>query len=155
MLYQEQFKSLRHLRMIPILRGASVLMSVVMLLALAPVCRAQGSAVPDNIESIDVPPIPSSLPGQLAPYSSVYGLPLAGWDMEKHEILLKGISNSTWISRVNGPAAKPFPTGIYIRSSGIYDVYFQPQEKYLAYTRDAGGNESFSSTCTTLLAGQA
>jgi len=129
--------------MISILRGASALMIVVMLVALTPVCRAQGSAVPDNIESIGVPPVPSTLPGQLAPYSSVYGLPLAGWDMEKHEILLKGISNSSWISRINAPAAKPFPTGIYIRSSGIYDVYFQPQGKYLAYTRDTGGNETF------------
>jgi dipeptidyl aminopeptidase/acylaminoacyl peptidase len=140
---QEQLKSSTRLRMITVLRGASALMTVVMLVALLPVCRAQGSAVPDNIESIGVPPIPSSLPGELAPYSAVYGLPLAGWDLEKHEILLKGISNNTWISRVGAPAAKALPTGIYIRSSGIYDVYFQPQGKYLAYTRDTGGNETF------------
>jgi dipeptidyl aminopeptidase/acylaminoacyl peptidase len=140
---QEQLKSSTRLRMITVLRGASALMTVVMLVALLPVCRAQGSAVPDNIESIGVPPIPSSLPGELAPYSAVYGLPLAGWDLEKPEILLKGISNNTWISRVGAPAAKALPTGIYIRSSGIYDVYFQPQGKYLAYTRDTGGNETF------------
>lgn len=96
-----------------------------------------------NIEAIGVPPIPDSLPRELAPYSSVYGLPLAGWDFEKREILLKGISNSTWVSRVTSPGAKALPTMIYIRESGIYDVYFQPQGKYLAYTRDTGGNETF------------
>jgi dipeptidyl aminopeptidase/acylaminoacyl peptidase len=34
-------------------------------------------------------------------------------------------------------------SSIYIQSSGIYDIYFQPQAKYLAYTRDANGDESF------------
>ena len=37
----------------------------------------------------------------------------------------------------------PETSAIYIQSSGIYDIYFQPQGKYLAYTRDANGNESF------------
>jgi Tol biopolymer transport system component len=32
---------------------------------------------------------------------------------------------------------------IYIQSPGIYDVYFQPQYKYLAYTKDTDGNENF------------
>ena len=101
--------------------------------------QAQGK----NIEAVGVPPIPDSLPRELAPYSSVYGLPLAGWDFEKHEILLKGISSTSWISRVSSPGAKPLPTLIYIPSNGVYDVYFQPQGKYLAYTRDTGGNETF------------
>jgi len=96
-----------------------------------------------NIETIGVTPVPASLARELAPYSSVYGLPLAGWDFEKHEILLKGISSTTWISRVSSPGAKALPTLIYIPSNGIYDVYFQPQGKYLAYTRDTGGNETF------------
>ncbi len=96
-----------------------------------------------NIEAVGVPPVPASLARDLSPYSSVYGLPLAGWDFEKHEILLKGISNTTWISRVSSPGAKALPTLIYIPSNGIYDVYFQPQGKYLAYTRDTGGNETF------------
>src|SRR5260370_9998713 len=60
-----------------------------------------------------------------------------------HEILLKGIYKTNWISRVSSPGAKALPKLIYIRSSGIYDVYFQPQSKYLAYTRDTGGNETF------------
>ncbi len=96
-----------------------------------------------NIEALGVPPVPASLARELSPYSSVYGLPLAGWDFEKHEILLKGISSTTWVSRVSSPGAKAVPTLIYIPSSGIYDVYFQPQGKYLAYTRDNGGNETF------------
>src|SRR5205085_10385147 len=49
----------------------------------------------------------------------------------------------TWISLVNSPGAAQQASSIYIQSSGIYDVYFQPQRKYLAYTRDTSGNETF------------
>jgi dipeptidyl aminopeptidase/acylaminoacyl peptidase len=96
-----------------------------------------------NIEAIGVPPIPASLAKEVAPYKNIYGLPLAGWDFEKRQILLKGLSSVTWISRVSSPGATPQPSSIYIQSSGIYDVYFQPQGKYLAYTRDAAGTEIF------------
>jgi dipeptidyl aminopeptidase/acylaminoacyl peptidase len=96
-----------------------------------------------NIEAVGVPPVPASLARELAPYSSVYGLPLAGWDSERRETLLKGLSSVTWVSRVSSPGMKPQPSLIYIRENGIYDLYFQPQGKYLAYTRDAGGNEAF------------
>src|SRR5439155_16327427 len=51
-------------------------------------------------------------------------------------------SSLTWISRVSSPGTIP-QTSIYIQSNGVYDVYFQPQGKYLAYTRDAEGNETF------------
>jgi dipeptidyl aminopeptidase/acylaminoacyl peptidase len=128
--------------------GGYALRSIVAFLALL-LITSQGLAQTDvispgkNIESVGVPPVPASLAHELSPYSSVYGLPLAGWDFEKREILLKGISSSTWISRVSSPGAKALPTLIYIPSNGIYDVYFQPQGKYLAYTRDAGGNETF------------
>ncbi len=40
------------------------------------------------------------------------------------------------------PAAFPKPL-ITIPVGGIYDVYFQPQGKYLIYNKDVGGNESF------------
>lgn len=96
-----------------------------------------------NVEAVGVPPIPASLAREIQPYNSPYGLPVAGWNPFKREIWLKGLSSVTWISRVASPGATPETSAIYIQSSGIYDIYFQPQGKYLAYTRDANGNESF------------
>jgi dipeptidyl aminopeptidase/acylaminoacyl peptidase len=96
-----------------------------------------------NIEAIGVPPIPASLVREIQPYTTIYGLPLAGWDDEKRELRLKGLSSAAWISRVKSPGAVPEISSIYLQSSGIYDIYFQPQGKYLAYTRDESGNESF------------
>jgi dipeptidyl aminopeptidase/acylaminoacyl peptidase len=96
-----------------------------------------------NIETIGVPPIPTSLARELAPYRGAYGLPLAGWNPEKREIWLKGLSSVAWVSRVKTPGSTPETSSIYIQSNGIYDFYFQPQNKYLAYTRDANGNEQF------------
>ncbi len=106
---------------------------------------AQGDQISPgkNIEVLGVPLIPASLAREVEPYANSYGLPLAGWSVEKHEILLKGISSVTWISRVSSPGTTPQTSSIYIQSSGIYDVYFQPQGKYVAYTRDVGGDETF------------
>lgn len=105
---------------------------------------AQGQISPGkNIESIGVPAIPTSLAREVAPYSNIYGLPLAGWNPQRREIWLKGFSSVGWISRVGSPGSTPETSSIYIRSSGIYDFYMQPQGKYLAYTRDANGDESF------------
>jgi dipeptidyl aminopeptidase/acylaminoacyl peptidase len=96
-----------------------------------------------NLEVLGVPPIPKSLAKAVQPYSQAYGLPLAGWDPTKREIWLKGISSATWVSRIKEPGAPPAASTIYIQSSGIYDIYFQPKGKYLAFTRDAEGNETF------------
>ncbi len=106
---------------------------------------AQGDSVNPgkNIEVLGVPPIPASLARAVQPYTNIYGLPLAGWDPTGREIWLKGLSNVTWISRVKTPGASPETTSIYIQANGIYDIYVQPQGKYLAYTRDANGNEAF------------
>lgn len=105
---------------------------------------AQGFvAIDKNLEVLGVPPVPSSLAKEVAPYSQVYGLPLAGWDPQKKEIWLKGLSSATWISRVKSQNGSPETSSIYIQSPGIYDIYFQPQDKYLAYTRDTEGNETF------------
>jgi dipeptidyl aminopeptidase/acylaminoacyl peptidase len=99
--------------------------------------------VDKNIEVQGVPPVPASLAAEVAPYSQIYGLPLAGWDPIKREIWLKGLSSVTWISSVKSPGASPETSSIYIQSPGIYEVYFQPQYKYLAYTKDTDGNENF------------
>jgi dipeptidyl aminopeptidase/acylaminoacyl peptidase len=96
-----------------------------------------------NLEVIGIPPIPASIPREVQPYLNIYGLPLAGWDSTKREILLKDISSVTWVSRVQTPGASSVISPIYIQENGIYDIYFQPQDRYLAYTRDANGNETF------------
>src|SRR5258708_33472294 len=103
--------------------------------------QAQSTAPNKNIESLGVPPIPSSIAGEVRPYSGVYGLPIAGWNPIKREIWLKGLSSVTWISRVTSPGATPETSSIYIRTSRIYDIYFQPQGEYLADTRDANGDD--------------
>ena len=108
--------------------------------------------VDKNIEVLGVPAVPAALAAEVAPYSQIYGLPLAGWDPTKREIWLKGLSSMTWISRVKSPGASPETSSIYIQSPSIYDVYFQPQYKYLAYTKDTEGNENFQLTCTRVTA---
>jgi dipeptidyl aminopeptidase/acylaminoacyl peptidase len=120
----------------------AMLMVVFLLVGLIQ-AQAQSTAPSKSIESLGVPPIPASLAREIQPYNSPYGLPVAGWNPLKREIWLKGLSSVTWISRVASPGATPETSAIYIQSSGIYDIYFQPQGKYLAYTRDANGNESF------------
>lgn len=120
-------------------------LAIVVALIVAQSVSAQSEVISPgkNIETIGVPPIPASLTREVQPYAGIYGLPLAQWDPLKREILLKGLSSVTWISRVAAPGANAETTSIYIQSSGIYDVYFQPQGKYLAYTRDTAGNEAF------------
>jgi dipeptidyl aminopeptidase/acylaminoacyl peptidase len=119
------------------------MLMVVFLLVGIVQAQSQSTAPSKNIEALGVPPIPSSIAGQVQPYTGIYGLPVAGWNPAKREIWLKGLSSVTWISRVSSPGATAETSTIYIQSSGIYDLYFQPQGEYLAYTRDANGNESF------------
>lgn len=136
---QGQWFRLRRLQFI-----VSVLVLSTVLFQVMPAeAQADGPIAPKNIVAIGVPPIPSSLPKDVQKYTGIYGLPLAGWNSTGREILLKGLSSVTWISRVSSPGSAPETSSIYIQSSGIYDIYFQPQRKYLAYTRDAAGNEAF------------
>lgn len=97
---------------------------------------------PASLVADGIPPVPAAIARDVQPYVGIYGLPLAGWDVVKRELLLKGLSSVTWISTIDTPGASPKIT-TYIRDGGIYDVYFQPQGKYIAYTRDSGGNETF------------
>ncbi|MGH9963150.1 MAG: DPP IV N-terminal domain-containing protein, partial [Pyrinomonadaceae bacterium] len=47
------------------------------------------------------------------------------------------------VSRVSSPGVEQQTSSIYIRSAGIYDIYLQNEGKYLAYTKDTDGNETF------------
>jgi len=121
-----------------------VMLAVGIMLTAVLFSKAQSFVTVDkNLEVLGVPPVPASLVAEVAPYTQMYGLPLAGWDPAKREIWLKGLSSATWISKVKEPGANPETSTIYIQSPGIYDIYFQPQYKYLAYTKDTNGNEAF------------
>jgi Tol biopolymer transport system component len=97
-------------------------------------CFAQGVAQSEeiapnaNLEVLGIPRVPASLARQVKRYSGAYGLPIAGWDREKRELFLKGISSVSWV---------------YLREGNIYDFYWQPQGKHLVYNRDVNGNEAF------------
>lgn len=105
---------------------------------------AQGDEVAPNanLEVSGIPKVPAALAQAVKRYTSPYGLPLAGWDPAKRELWLKGISSATWIARIEAPGGKQ-QTTTYIQASGVYDIYYQPQAKYLVYNRDANGNEVF------------
>ena len=120
----------------------AVLMAVLLVVGLVQ-AQSQATSLSKNIESLGVPPIPASLAREVQPYTGIYGLPLAGWDEATGQIWLKGLSSVTWFSRVKTPGATPEISSIYIQSGGIYDLYLQPQQRYIAYTRDANGDESF------------
>ena len=124
--------------------GIRVMLGLALMLTGVLLGQAQSFVTVDkNLEVVGVPPVPASLVSDVAPYTQTYGLPLAGWDPVKREIWLKGLSSVTWISKVKSPGTSPETSSIYIQSPGIYDVYFQPQYKYLAYTKDTDGNETF------------
>jgi hypothetical protein len=90
-----------------------------------------------------IPKVPVSLARTAQHYTTnAYGLPVAGWEATKREIWIKDLkSDSTVVYRVaalNG-ATQPMlniPTG-------VYDIYYQPQGKYLVYNQDTNGNEQF------------
>jgi len=141
--------------MVPIMRRVFRLLSFIGLLAVAatvPISgmmswrtvSAQSDAItpPEGIETEGIPKIPSSLAHQLKRYTGAYGLPLAGWHPDKRELWVKGISSATWVSRIESPDAVQKPW-LYLSFGGVYDVYFQPQAKYLIYNRDTDGDESF------------
>ena len=141
--------------MVPIMRRVFRLLSFIGLLAVAatvPISgmmswrtvSAQSDVVtpPEGIETQGIPKIPSSLANQLKRYTGAYGLPLAGWHPDKRELWVKGISSATWVSRIESSEAAQKPW-LYLRFGGIYDIYFQPQAKYLIYNRDTDGDESF------------
>lgn len=132
-------KFLNHLQLclvaaiVPLLTGAQIVASSLQ----GDVIKPSANLVIDGI-----PNIPASLAPKVRRYSNFYGLPLAGWDPTKRELWLKGISNVSWVSKVEIPGGSP-KAWIYLQTNGIYDLYFQPQAKSLVYNRDADGNEAY------------
>jgi dipeptidyl aminopeptidase/acylaminoacyl peptidase len=95
-----------------------------------------------NLVTQGIPKVPASLAPTVQRYTGAYGLPLAGWDPTKREIWLKNLTgNSTSVFRVGEPGGATEPI-LYI-SAGVYDLYYQPQGRYLVYNQDTNGNEAF------------
>lgn len=96
-----------------------------------------------NLLTQGIPRIPASLAGAVQRYTSnAYGLPVAGWDANKRELWIKDLkSDATIVYRVAEPGGSN--KAVLSISTGVYDLYYQPQGKYLVYNRDTNGNEQF------------
>jgi dipeptidyl aminopeptidase/acylaminoacyl peptidase len=98
---------------------------------------------PDSLETGGIPQIPISLAKAVTPYTTVYGLTLAGWHPEKREILVKQYtSGSVWIHRISSPGDRQ-KVWKYIKADGIYDVYMSSKTLNIIYNKDVGGNEQY------------
>lgn len=113
-----------------------------LLLAWQAVAQSEESLPNVNLETQGIPRVPASLAPQVKRYTGAYGLPLAGWGNTRREVLLKGISSASWVSRIAAPGATP-QTWLYWQEPNFYDFYFQLQGKHLVYNRDVAGNEAF------------
>jgi dipeptidyl aminopeptidase/acylaminoacyl peptidase len=102
-----------------------------------------GEIVPgDNLVTEGIPKIPGSLAQTVNRYTNAWGYRLAGWDLVKRELLFKNLVGSeTWILRGDTPGVSPKLS--FFIPTGVYDVYYQPQAKYLVYNHDTDGNDSF------------
>lgn len=106
---------------------------------------AQGDEISPgpNLLTQGIPRIPASLARTVQRYTSnAYGLPVAGWDATKRELWIKDLkSDGTIVYRVAEPGGST--KAVLSISTGVYDLYYQPQRKYLVYNRDTNGNEQF------------
>src|ERR1044072_3598431 len=95
----------------------------------------------DSLSADGIPNIPASITQKVKRYTNAYGFRLAGWDPTNREVLLKNLAGGeTWILR--GMAGSS-PKIISFIPTGVYDLYYQPQAKYLVYNRDVDGDDSF------------
>ena len=95
----------------------------------------------DSLVVDGIPKIPASLAQKVNRYTNAYGFRLAGWDSTNREVLLKNLAGSeTWILRATVGGS---PKLVSLIPTGVYDLYYQPQAKYLVYNRDVDGDDSF------------
>jgi dipeptidyl aminopeptidase/acylaminoacyl peptidase len=75
-------------------------------------------------------------------YTNAYGFRLAGWDQTERRVLLKNLApGETWVLSAKAGAASP--ALVTWMPTGAYDLYYQPQGKYVVYNNDADGNNMF------------
>lgn len=96
----------------------------------------------DKLVTDGIPKIPFSLGREVDPYTMISAYSLAGWDPSKRELWAKSLtSNASLIYRVSAPNSSP-QVQTFI-TTGVYDVYCQPQGNSLVYVKDMEGNEVF------------
>jgi dipeptidyl aminopeptidase/acylaminoacyl peptidase len=129
-------------------RSMTIIAFAAMLAALLTTALQNATAQSDeivpngNLEIVGIPKVPAALAQKAKRYANVFGLPVAGWDPVKREVLLKGISNVAWVSRLEAPGGSA-RGWLSIPANGVYDLYFQPQAKFLVYNQDTDGKEAF------------
>jgi Tol biopolymer transport system component len=90
-----------------------------------------------------IPKVPVALASSIKGYTTAFGLPMAAWSPSKHEVWLKDLaSKKTVISRVGSPGDNRQTMDV-IPTGGIYDLYFDPSQRYVIYNKDTDGNEVF------------
>ncbi len=95
----------------------------------------------DSLSADGIPNMPASIAQKVKRYTNAYGFRLAGWDPTNREVLLKNLAGGeTWILRATAGSS---PKIISLIPNGLYDLYYQPQAKYLVYNRDVDGDDSF------------
>jgi dipeptidyl aminopeptidase/acylaminoacyl peptidase len=118
-------------------------LSAVIILAAHLSVAGQGDLISpgDSLLADGIPKVPASLALKVNRYTNAYGFRLAGWDPARREVLLKNLAASeTWILQATAGGS---PRLLTLIPTGAYDLYYQPQAKYLVYNRDADGNDSF------------
>lgn len=96
----------------------------------------------DNLVTVGIPKIPKSLLMQLRKYHAPFGSRFVAWHPEKREMWLNSGASPTLLSRVEAPGERP-RIWMSINDEEIYDLYFQPQAKYLIYNREKDGDENY------------
>ncbi|MEK6289271.1 MAG: alpha/beta fold hydrolase [Acidobacteriota bacterium] len=121
------------------------IVSIVVLVANSGLAQTanNGEIAPGDSLVVDgIPKIPTSLAQTVNRYTNAWGFRVAGWDLTKRELLFKNLAGSeTWILRGDTPGVSPKLS--FFIPTGVYDVYHQPQAKYLVYNKDTNGNDFF------------
>ena len=99
-------------------------------------------AVPANIKTEGLPPIPSTVVDKLRPYSQFSRTTFATWHPTKSEILVSNLATATpQIQRVGAPGTAPQNLGDGI--VGTSASYGSLSPDFFTYRRDAGGADQY------------
>src|SRR5262245_62014473 len=102
---------------------------------------AQDPAVfmPPRVKTDDVPPIPTSLVEQIAPYGDFRQARLLGWHPRERRVLIQtAFGNVPQIHEVRGPGAAR--TQLTFARTGVTGgAWYEPGGSYFVFRRDAGG----------------
>jgi dipeptidyl aminopeptidase/acylaminoacyl peptidase len=128
----------------PVLRAAALLAALSATLALVPLAQAQDVVTPPAALVMEnVPPVPASIPAQVAKYTEFRPTSFSGWHPTKVEMLVsRRHKNTPQVFRVAKPGGEPELLTDY--AEPVRGASWQPTAgNYFLFTRDAGGNEVF------------